>query len=93
MIGRNRQTMADAALESSGSIEAVFALSRANGMGLDADISGVELTEVAVTDRQVVDHYRRNSIVPANAPEGTDYQEDQEEFEERIVDDVLDEIQ
>lgn len=67
MKGKDRQTVADVALVVSGSEEAIFDLARLNGVSLDTEVSGLEILEVSVLDRQVTNYYRLNGIVPANA--------------------------
>ena len=44
----------------------MFGLARRNDVRMDACVAGVELADVAVADKRVVEHYARNSIVPAN---------------------------
>lgn len=63
----DRQTMADISLMSTGSLEGVFSLARVNGVSLDAEVTGVELMEVLVSDQRVKDFYKLNGIIPANA--------------------------
>lgn len=65
----DRQTMADISLMSTGSLEGVFSLARVNGVSLDAEVSGLEILEVSVLDRQVTNYYRLNGIVPASVLE------------------------
>lgn len=66
MTGRDRQTVADVALTAAGSAEAMFLLARRNGIALDACVAGKEVEGVGIIDKRVVEHYVRNSIVPAN---------------------------
>lgn len=67
MTGRDRQTVADVTLMIAGSEEAMFQLARVNGVSLDAEVTGVELLEVPVSDQRVKDFYKLNGIIPANA--------------------------
>lgn len=69
MKGKDRQTVADVALVVSGSEEAMFDLARLNGVSLDTEVSGLEMLEVSVLDRQVTNYYRLNGIVPASVLE------------------------
>ena len=69
MKGKDRQTVADVALAVSGSEEAIFDLARLNGVSLDTEVSGLEILEVSVLDRQVTNYYRLNGIVPASVQE------------------------
>ncbi|MBR1992410.1 MAG: hypothetical protein IJ986_09075 [Bacteroidales bacterium] len=69
MKGKDRQTVADVALVVSGSEEAIFDLARLNGVSLDTEVSGLEILEVSVLDRQVTNYYRLNGIVPASVLE------------------------
>lgn len=71
MMARDRQTVADLALMASGSEEAMFAISRINGIPLDdssASIAGTELQNPSIIDKKVTEYYERNHIVPANEP-------------------------
>lgn len=53
-------------MKAAGSAEAMFGLARKNGVRMDACVAGMELADVAVADKRVVEHYTRNGIVPAN---------------------------
>lgn len=76
MTGRDRQTIADAALMVSGSAEAMFAVARRNSTALDICIDGMELEGVTVEDKRVVEYYARNGIVPANSFPADDFSDD-----------------
>ena len=67
MTGKDRQTVADVALKAAGSAEAMFGLARKNGVRMDACVAGMELADVAVEDKRVVEYNARNGIVPANS--------------------------
>lgn len=65
MTGRDRQTVADIAVEHSGSAEAVFAIARRNGIPVDAEVAGMELADVAVTDRRTREYVTGTGVSPA----------------------------
>ena len=65
MIGRDRQTLADAALEACGSCEALFPIMRRHGLSANTPAEGVDFGGDAVMDREVVQHYARNGHSPA----------------------------
>lgn len=64
MIGRERQTVADVTLISTGSQEDVFTVSRRHNIRLDGEVAGVEFNET-VTDKRVVNRYASESHNPA----------------------------
>lgn len=79
-----QQNLLDIALQTSGSIEAVFLLAQANGISITADIIGLILLPVTTANKDVLDFYKKNTIRPAtgglpnqqNLPdklEGVDY--------------------
>jgi hypothetical protein len=64
----NSQSLLDIAIQEGGSVEAVFDLALAAGLGITADMpAGTLLAAPAVVSRQVADYYRTNSIRPATA--------------------------
>jgi hypothetical protein len=64
----NGQSLFDLAIQEAGSVEAVFDLALAAGLGITADMpAGTLLAASAVVGRQVADYYRTNSIRPATA--------------------------
>lgn len=65
MTGRDRQTVADMAVEHSGSAEAVFAIARRNGISVDAEVAGIELADEAVADRRTREYVRGTNLSPA----------------------------
>lgn len=65
MTGRDRQTVADIAVEHSGSAEAVFAIARRNGIPVDAEVAGMELADVAVADRRTREYIHGTNLSPA----------------------------
>lgn len=64
MIGRERQTVADVTLISTGSIENIFTVSRRHDIKLDGEVTGMEFNET-VTDKRVVARYTAESHSPA----------------------------
>lgn len=65
MIGRDRQTLADAAVALSGSMEGVFRLSRKNGIPISDGINGLELEETGVIDINAHDYIANGKHFPA----------------------------
>lgn len=72
MTGRDRQTVADMAVEHSGSAEAVFAIARRNGVAIDTETSGMELAETAVADRRSQEYIAATGVSPAGMYETDD---------------------
>lgn len=69
MTGRDRQTVADMAVEHSGSAEAVFAIARRNGIPVDAETTGMELAEEPAIDRRAKDYITGTGVSPAGIHE------------------------
>ena len=66
IIVKDRQTLLDVALESSGSVEAAMELAILNGRSLTSElIDGDRLTSVEVVDAKVVERYSAECISPA----------------------------
>lgn len=65
MKGRDRQTMADAALMATGSMEGIFDMSRKNNVAVSDDINGVELNETGVIDSKAKEYISIKNHVPA----------------------------
>lgn len=65
MTGRDRQTVADMAVEYSGSAEAVFVIARRNGISVDAEVAGIELADEAVADRRTREYVTGTGVSPA----------------------------
>lgn len=65
MTGRDRQTVADMAVEYSGSAEAVFAIARRNGISVDAEVAGMELADETVADRRTREYVTGTGVSPA----------------------------
>ncbi len=65
MTGRDRQTVADMAVEHSGSAEAVFAIARRNGIPVDVEVAGMELADEAVADRRTREYVTGTGVSPA----------------------------
>ena len=72
MTGRDRQTVADMAVEHSGSAEAVFAIARRNGIPVDAEVAGMELADEAVADRRTREYVAGTGVSPAGMCETDD---------------------
>ncbi len=60
-----QQNLLDIALQVCGSIEAVFLLAQANGIGITADIIGLNLLQAVTVNKDVFDFYKKNTIRPA----------------------------
>ena len=69
MTGRDRQTVADVAVERCGSAEAVFAIARHNGIAVDSEIAGMELADEPVTERRTAEYIQGQGFSPANVYE------------------------
>lgn len=66
VIVKDRQTLLDIALQTSGSMEAVVDLALANGLSITDELSdGRVLETVEVIDAAVVERYEINGIFPA----------------------------
>lgn len=65
MIGKDRQSVADVALEHAGVADAMFQISRDNDIGVDAEVLGVEINGVRMMDADVASYYYRRKHSPA----------------------------
>lgn len=65
MTGRDRQSVADMAMEHSGSIEGMFRISRENGIPMDAETSGMVLKDTRAIDEDAASLYARKKHSPA----------------------------
>lgn len=66
IIVKDRQTLLDIALQTSGSVEAVVELARANGLSITDELTdGNELATAGVADATVVSRYEIIGIFPA----------------------------
>lgn len=66
VVVKDRQTLLDIALQTSGSMEAVVDLALANGLSITDELSdGRVLETVEVIDAEVVERYEINGIFPA----------------------------
>ena len=72
MTGRDRQTVADMAVEHSGSAEAVFAIARRNSIPVDAEVAGMELADETVADRRTREYVAGTGVSPAGMCETDD---------------------
>lgn len=67
---KERQTLLDIALQTSGSVEAVMELAIANGRSVTAVLEdGDELTVAGVADATVVERYAVEGVCPATEEE------------------------
>lgn len=62
----DRQSLFDIALQTSGGIEAVFALSIKNNISVSDSLSVSEITTVGVIDTNVTNRYNLRNISPAS---------------------------
>lgn len=80
----DRQSLFDIALQTCGSIEAVFELAEANGIGVTAPLVAGQVIEYGadtLRNKLVVQHYGNNHVIPSTAitpeskimPEGIEY--------------------
>lgn len=69
MTGRDRQTVADAAVEHCGNVEAMFPISRRNGVPVDAEVAGVEMADETVWHRKTAEYIQGQGFSPANVYE------------------------
>lgn len=79
----DRQSLFDLSLQVCGSIEAVFELAKVNGMSITDALApgGVEYNADGIRDKQVVQHYANNHVIPSTAiteeskimPEGVEF--------------------
>ncbi len=62
------QSLFDIAIQTSGSIEAVFNLAIANGLSITDDlVPGQTLVNAPVVDKGIADYYRVKALTPATA--------------------------
>lgn len=66
MTGRDRQTVADTAVERCGSAEAMFTIARHNGIAVDTETAGTELADEPVTERRTAEYIQSQGVSPAN---------------------------
>jgi hypothetical protein len=67
---QQRQNVFDIALQHLGSPEAAFAVAEKLGCAITDELTAgveIELFESEILDRRMVEHYRKNGIVPATA--------------------------
>lgn len=65
MTGRDRQTVADMAIEHCGGADDMFALMRQNNISADAEVAGVEFPDEDVSEQRTVDYMRTRKASPA----------------------------
>lgn len=65
MTGRDRQTVADMAIENCGGADDMFAIMRQNNISADAEVAGVELQDSSVSEQRTVDYMRFQGASPA----------------------------
>lgn len=66
MTGRDRQTVADVAVERCGSADAVFGIVRHNGIPIDAEVAGMKLADEPETERRTAEYIQGQGFSPAN---------------------------
>ena len=66
MMCKDRQTVADIAVEHTGSSEAAFGIARRNSIAADTEVAGMTLPDEPVTDRRTVEFIRSQRSSPAN---------------------------
>ena len=69
MTGRDRQTVADIAVERCGSAEATFAIARHNGIAVGMETADMELADEPVTERRTAEYIQAQGFSPANVYE------------------------
>lgn len=69
MTGRDRQTVADTAVEHCGSAETLFTIARHNGIPVDTETAGMELADEPVTERRTAEYIQSQGFSPANVYE------------------------
>jgi hypothetical protein len=72
MIGRDRQTMADMAVEHCGSAESLFRIARRNRIAIDTEVVGLELENEPIADVRTQDLIAGTGVSPAGMYEITD---------------------
>ena len=65
MVGRDRQSMADCALETKGSAEAVFDMARRSELSVSEDVKGSVLESGYAEDAKVTERYHSRGVKPA----------------------------
>ena len=66
MTGKDRQTVADMAVEHCGISDAVFAIARHNGITVDAETAGMDLADEPVAERRAAEYIQIQRFSPAN---------------------------
>jgi hypothetical protein len=69
MTGRDRQTVADMAVERCGSAEALFTIARRNGVSVNAEVADMKLTDEPMADRRTAEYIQSQGFSPANVYE------------------------
>lgn len=70
---KDRQTLLDLAIATSGSLDSAMDFAIANGISLTSELSdGEELLTVGVIERCVLSEYERDGIIPATEASETD---------------------
>ena len=80
MIGKERQSVADLAVERCGSVESLCNMARVNHLSVDSEVAGIDVAEAEVRDANVVAYFAANSIVPAMW-----YKEDETEHQQQCL--------
>ena len=66
MTGRDRQTVADTAVERCGNVEAIFRIVRHNNIPADTEVAGVEMADETVWHRKTAEYIQGQGFSPAN---------------------------
>jgi hypothetical protein len=61
----NRQSLLDVAIQTAGSVEAVFDIAAANDVSITDELSGKTITVPNILDKPVADYFQINRICPA----------------------------
>lgn len=69
MTGRDRQTVADTAVERCGNVEAIFRIVRHNHIPADTEVAGVEMADETVWHRKTAEYIQGQGFSPANVYE------------------------
>ena len=65
MIGRDRQTVADMAIEHCVGADSMFTIMRHNNIPADSEVAGMELQDENVSEQRTVDYMRMHGTSPA----------------------------
>ena len=92
MTGRDRQTVADLAVEHCGNANNMFPIMKHNDIEASADVAGMELIDEEMAEKKTVDYIHKQAISPACLYESTDNVLTDEEGGINILDNTGDTI-